>query len=197
MERHYLRRHGCGKPSLTFSAGYHRGGIMCNWLPELLRMESYGGQWEEYLDAVYRRYCADFLTRKAYFRNNPVSTKYHPAAEGKGSGFWHCISEGAPSGLEKDREPDLSRCERIGWIRAIIEHATDRSIQYWQNQRHGRGTEINHLLWFDGLYLVILSERPNYSTGKNYFLLKTAYTTPRPWKIKKLQRECDQWNRDT
>ncbi len=164
---------------------------MCNWPPDLLLMEDYDGIWDNYLQAVYDRFCRDVVDNPVYFQNKRVSVRRHPATNGKGFGFWHCISEGTPTRLENDRVPDSERCQHIGWIRAIIENHPDSNIQYWQNRR---GRELNHLLWFRREYLVVLAERRNRSQGETYFLLKTAYMTTRRHRVRKLQQECDQWN---
>lgn len=98
---------------------------------------------------------------------------------------WHLISEGR---VEDDRLPDLRRCERLTWIRWMIENADNcASIDVWENRR---GREINTLLWLREEYLVILSAR-----SENY-LLKTAYCTEYEHRIRKLQRERDAANGD-
>jgi hypothetical protein len=59
--------------------------------------------------------------------------------------------------VEDDRTPDLRRCERIRWVRWIIESAaTHAEIDEWQISRE---TEINMLLWYRKEYLVVLAQR--------------------------------------
>src|SRR4030066_170192 len=54
--------------------------------------------------------------------------------KGKEATFWHLISEGKS---EKDRLPDLRRCERIRWPRPIIEHHDRLTIKFWGPERKG------------------------------------------------------------
>lgn len=98
----------------------------------------------------------------------------------KGFGFWHCVSEGGTE--EKERVPDLERCKRIGWIRAIIEHSDDQCVNQWTNRRN---SETCHLLWLKEEYLIVLAQR------QGYFLLKTAYCTNREHTKRRLRVERD------
>ena len=159
---------------------------MCSdpdWLPQLIALSDCDGDWSRYLETVYARFCNDLVYNHAYFRRCRVSVRKIPESQGKGYGFWHCISEGEQ---EDDRIPDLERCKRIGWIRAIIEQADlVDEIDCWPNQR---GMENCWLLWFRGEYLVVLAER------NGYYLLKTAYQTGRR-RSEKLQKERDEYHK--
>ncbi len=152
---------------------------MCSdpsWLPPLMELSAYNGNWANYLDAVYDRFRADMLSSKLLFRGSRVSVRRIPETKGKGYGFWHCISEGED---EDDRIPDLERCKRIGWIRAVIENADAPEVDCWNNRR---GRETHWLLWFREEYLVVLAER------KEYYLLKTGYY-PKGRRIERLRAE--------
>lgn len=148
-----------------------------DWLPELLE---FAGDWDAFVDAVYARFVEDLVSHQVRFNGQRVGVRRHPESRGKGYGFWHCVSEG---GLEHERTPDLERCRRIGWIRAIIENASSPEVQHWTNRR---GAETRHLLWFREEYLVVLAER------EGYYLLTTAYPTNREHTRRKLRLERDQ-----
>ena len=147
-----------------------------DWLPEIFEFE---GDWNAFINAVYAKFCDDLVRNTVLFQGSRVSVRRKPETDGKGFGFWHCVSEGQD---ETSRIPDLSRCERICWIRAVIENHSDPRIDHWTNER---GRETNHLLWLDEQYLVVLAQR------NGYFLLKTAYLTEREHKIRKLRKERD------
>jgi hypothetical protein len=106
--------------------------------------------------------------------------------QGKEATFWHMISEGHD---EQNRTPDLRRCERIRWPRAIIEHSTDPAVKVWTNQRTGRGrgaAERRILLWVEEEeYLVVLAQRPG------YILPWTAYLVREEYSKRKLRREYE------
>lgn len=89
--------------------------------------------------------------------------------------------------VEDDRMPDLRRCERIRWVRWVIENAASHvEIDMWQNTR---GTETNTLLWFREEYLVVLGQR------QGYWLLRTAYCTEKSGRIAQLRKERDAFRR--
>jgi len=141
------------------------------WIPNFIELDEYGGDWREYLEAVYKYFCDELVYNKAVFKNADVGVRRIPETDGKGFGFWHCISEGKK---EESRIPDLDRCKRIRWIRAVIDNYQEPQVDYWQNER---GREKCHLLWYDETYLVVLAERHNKQKGNRYYLLKTAYCT--------------------
>ena len=149
------------------------------WLPNLMMMADYGNSWDNYIAAVYGIFQADFVITQPQFEGRPVRCRRDPLYDGKEAGFWHCVQEGAD---EQQRTPDLRRCERIGWIRAIIENRNSPQIDHWQNDNRG---ESRHYLWFAEWYLIVLADR------KRLFQLITAFCTDRPHTIRKLIKERD------
>jgi hypothetical protein len=152
-----------------------------SWLPNLL---PFGGSWDEYADKVYGVFEADFITKTASFRGSRIGLRLMPVFKEKPAAFWHLIQEGK---VEEDRTPDLRRCERIAWIRAIIDNANDPAVRVWENERLGKGgTRRNVLLWlYEHDFLVVLGKR------SGYYLLVTAYPITRPHTRRKLQQEYE------
>ena len=151
-----------------------------HWLPPLVLLGDSQGNFEKYLDAVYACFVRDFVHSQTIFQGWSVLLKRHPMALEREATFWHLISSGKE---EADRLPDVRRCERISWPRAIIDHASDPLIKCWENQRRG---ETRVLLWLETVkYLVILARR------ERYYLLWTAYQTEREHTIRSLQREYE------
>ena len=147
-----------------------------DWLPELIGFQ---GDWKRYEDKIYARFYSDFIASTVWFRGLPVKVSRN-LIRGKERSFWHLIQEGR---IEEERTPDIRRCERIAWIKAIIEHASDQCIKCWNNRR---GNKTRLLLWHDGAeYLVVLEQRPN------AWHLITAYCVTRQHRKKKLQREYE------
>jgi hypothetical protein len=103
-------------------------GETVDWLPPLVCLPDYGGNFETYIEAVYSCFKSDFVDNKMYFRGQPISLKKHPQFQEKEFVFWHLTSEG---NVENERIPDLRRCERISWIKPILENASDpRAISF-------------------------------------------------------------------
>lgn len=150
-----------------------------DWLPELLLFEDYDGCWQLYEDKVYSRFYTDFIESRPTLNAMPVYVK-RCLEKGKERGFWHCVQEGP---IEQKRTPDLRRCERIAWIRSIIEHANDPIIKIWYKKVRNK---TRYLLWFEEAeYLVILEKR------RSAWILWTAYCVTQPHRKRRLQKEYE------
>lgn len=136
------------------------------WLPPLVLLQDFGGDWNRYVEAIYACFRADFVEDRPLFRGAPVWVRREPSHRGKESGFWHVTSSGP---VEEEREPDLRRCECIRWPRPVIEHETDRRVKVWSERHQGR--ERLHLWLDDRDYLVVVEVRPGHA------MLVTAFTT--------------------
>ena len=74
----------------------------------------------------------NLIDNQAYFKSLRVSIRKQPLYQEKHFSFWHVTSTGEK---EEERIPDFRRCERIRWIRPIIENADDPAVKVWENQR--------------------------------------------------------------
>src|SRR5690242_13189534 len=113
------------------------------WLPPLTCLHDFNGDWDRYEAALYEIFRRDFAGADLTYTGLPVRLKRYPLLDGKEATFWHLISEGA---VEGERLPDLRRCERIAWPRALIEHASDPCLKVWGNTRKG---ETRVCLWLE------------------------------------------------
>jgi hypothetical protein len=148
------------------------------WLPSLILFESFNGNWENYLSELYRHYEADFVRSKPVYNGVRLAVKKHPQIQGKDATFWHIISEGCS---EEERTPDLRRCERIRWPKAVIENNTQPGIKIWQNRRK---SQTGICIWLEEKeYLVILRNRAD------YILFWTAYPVVNSHSKRKLEAE--------
>lgn len=144
-----------------------------------------GGNWQRYLNALYEFFKKDFVESQPVFEGKRLGLKRHPMSDGKEATFWHMISEGEE---EKERIPELRRCERIRWPRPIIENSHDNVVKVWSNIRQG---EERVCLWLESQeYLVVLAAR------KGYTLPWTAYMVDQPHRKRKLQKEYENYRRD-
>jgi len=153
------------------------------WLPALVLMGNHGGNWGRYLDAVYAVFRRDFIESTAMFRGEAVRIGSE-VIDGKERTFWHVTSEGD---VEANRTPDLRRCERIAWVRALIDHEKDSMVQSWPNRR---GRNRRHVLWLKQVdFVVVLEKHPG------CWWLWTAYLTDRPHTRRSLEREFEAWQK--
>lgn len=148
--------------------------------PDLVPFTAFGGDWNAYETELHSIFIAEIAGGGLQFAGVRVGCRRQPETAGRWASFWHLVQEGR---VEDDRTPDLRRCERIRWVRWVIENArTHAGIDEWQNTR---GTEVNTLLWYREEYLVVLAQR------QDYFLLRTAYCTEKSGRIAQLRRERD------
>ena len=156
------------------------------WLPPLITLDDYDSDWSLYVDAIYAIFWRDFVEAQPKLQGRWVRCRRDPLYDGKVAGFWHCIQEGAD---EEERTPDLRRCERIAWIRAVIENARQPDVDDWPNVR---GSDKRRLLWYREEYLVVLADRMRQRDGFEYLQLITAYCTPAEHTRRKLRKERDE-----
>lgn len=149
------------------------------WLPDIITLNDHGGDWQAFVDAVYGVFERDFVATTCLLRGDNVGVRRQPAHNGKWFTFWHCVSEGK---VEEDRLPDLRRCERIPWIRPIIEQETDQSVDVWTMKKN---REERLYLWYNEEYVVVLGVR------KGYNLLITAFPTNRGHTVENMRRQRD------
>lgn len=149
-----------------------------SWMPPLVLMEDFDGNWDSYLDAIYGHFCADFICEvPVHFNGVPVRLKRHPIEHDKEATFWHFISEGS---VEAEREVNFRRCERIRWPRAMMDNVADPELKVWEEAIRN---EVRTHIWCEEFeYLVVVANR-------NGFVLPwTAYHVGREHEKRKLFR---------
>jgi len=152
------------------------------WLPPLVVLSDYDGDWQRYLEAIYECFRQDFILSTPTYPHKRFALKRHPLLLGKEATFWHLISEGT---IEANRLPDLRRCERIRWPRAIIERLGAGDVLVWPTERRGERRIQASLPDFS--YLVVLADRGA------YVLLWTAYLVEHEHRRRRLWQEYEAW----
>lgn len=154
-----------------------------DWLPPLICCD---GNWQETVERLYTKFQVDLLNAQLTLNGQSVKTRSGPATDGKDLCFWHLITEGDSP---ENRIPNFQRCERIGWIRPIIERAgSARSdLHQWEQCREGKTNLAIALPDFS--YLVFLGKRG--VVASPYFVLLSAYPVEETYRRKKYERECD------
>lgn len=153
--------------------------IMKNWLPDIIKFEDFK-DWQDYEDHLYQVYLDDLYKNSPNFLGLPVRTKYHPPFKKKAFSFWHITHEG-PN--EDERTPNFRRCERLCWIKPIIEHHSE--IKMWvRSDKRNR-----YYLWCsEEQYLIVLQPKGN------YFLLITAFYVDYESQVEKYDKEYEQYS---
>jgi hypothetical protein len=153
---------------------------VCDWLPPELLLGDFDGDWERYLEALYEKFKADFVSQKPSFREKRWAVKRHPVTKGKEATFWHIISDGKD---EDDRLTDMRRCEKLPWVRAIINEDGSEKILTWEQKR---GQETRILLALpDFSYVVILADRTD------YVMLWTAFPVKKESQRERYRKEYE------
>ena len=128
-----------------------------DWLPDLIRLPEFDGDWERYIKVVYDAYRQDWLTERPDFLGKRMGLKRQPERFGWDATFWHLTQQGS---AEESRTPDLRRCERIRWPRALVEAVCGSEVRRWENTRRGGH---NHLLALEDFsYVFVIRDHGEY-----------------------------------
>jgi len=146
-------------------------------------MSAYGGNWQQYVDALYEYFYRDFIESKPTFRDRRWAVKKHPESQGKPATFWHIVSDGS---VEEERLPDFRRCERIRWPRPIIDACESERVRLWRTKRGSSNRVLIALEDFS--YVVILEDRTE------YIMLWTAFHVGHSNRRRDLRREWKAWS---
>jgi len=157
-----------------------------SWLPDIISFSDYNSDWKKYLGKLFEIFKKDFIDSKPQYDNKPVlfdnrQINNYPAC------FWHLITENKIKDYDRVSEENISllRCERICWIRPVIENYTDNIVSVWENKRRRKTNTIFFLEDLD--YIVILTN------VKNRFYLLTAYYINHSHRKEQIIREREQY----
>ncbi len=155
------------------------------YLPDLILLEYFGGNYAKFIDAVYAVFEKDFIKHKTKFRGEELRLKWDPVFQRRAYTFYHVTHKGDD---EQNRKPDLRRCERMPWTRPVIENCDKWELKVWSQKRK----EANRLcIWLEVEgepdYFVILDVR------KNYKLLWTAFVAEYEHEKRKKLKEYQAW----
>jgi len=141
-------------------------------------------------DMLYEMFCRDIRDHDLRYCGHRVWT-FPELDDGKEVIFWHLTSReakpvqvprrqqkfvtaGAPA-QQKQRLPDLRRCERLPWVKPIIEHAQDVAVVAW-DYMEGDGV-IKTYVWLKAHDFVIIMKK--YPDGRRR--LVTSFYVDQPY----------------
>ncbi|HBB56780.1 TPA: hypothetical protein DEW47_03150 [Patescibacteria group bacterium] len=128
-----------------------------DWLEPLVRLEDFNGDAEAYIARLFEIFERDFIKSSPAFRGKRVLFDKKDDG-GKPQAFTHITTE--ENWQTKEREICLRRCERIAWIKAVIENENDQKVLVWEKeQKTGKRWATRTFLFLEeGDFLVILQE---------------------------------------
>lgn len=159
----------------------------CDFLPDSILFSDFGGDWPSFIEEVYSEFKKNFIDSKPQYLGKNVDIIHQTIFDGKERSFWHIVSEG--NCCDKDRTPDIRRCEKVTHVRPLIEH-TDNSCQHylvWQ-KFHDKTSKNRIYLWcvLDNL-LVVLEDR------KSHYKLITAFVV-KEYNVAYYKKEYDKYH---
>lgn len=139
-----------------------------DWLPDIVTLLEFSGNWDVYIEEVYRIFLHDMVEKGLVYKKTLVRLtnegKYY---EGKLELFWHIVQG---DGIN-EKKPELRRLERVPWIKPVAGNSDSSNVYIWQERK---GHEIReHILLDDksgANYLIVLSVR-EYTKYSDYYLI--------------------------
>ncbi len=148
---------------------------MPDWLPELLKVSPWGVPYT--YNMLYSVFCRDIRNTHLRYEGRDVWF-FKDMDDGKEVLFWHLTSREIkaqpiprrkrhlyPPGQTHDPEttdrlPDPPRCERLNWVKPLVEHPSDPDVRAWDYEE-GDGV-IKTYVWIkDYDFLVVMKKFPD------------------------------------
>ncbi|MFO7738102.1 MAG: hypothetical protein R6V46_06515 [Desulfatiglandaceae bacterium] len=142
---------------------------MPEWLPEKALVSPWTLNTYEVLYEIFCRDIRDYALR---YKGNDVWI-FRDMEDGKETVFWHLTTrETKPARVprrkrrfysavqlreERERLPDLRRCERLPWVRPLIEHPSDPEVLAWDYEEGDR--TIKTYVWIKDYCFVAIMKR--------------------------------------
>lgn len=169
----------------------------CTLFPSIVELNSFRGNWSKYESFLYEIFIKDFVDSKPLLHKKPVNYRRHPEIENKLQSFFHITSvDTSLTTNPNDRIPDLRRCEKIHWVRIIIDAYENKKVcnqcqcgfvkcwaEKWRNNVRW------HLLFEEAKFMVVVEER------EDYCLLVTSFHLEYSHQIKKKLKKFEQYQK--
>jgi hypothetical protein len=145
---------------------------MPDWLPETAVVSPWT---ESTYEMLYAIFCRDIRDYNLRYISHPVWI-FLEMEDGKENVFWHLTTRiyrqkkisrrkrkfypSSQTDTEPQRLPDLRRCERLPWVKPLIEHASEPEILAWDYEEGNR--TIKTYIWIkDYDFVVIMKKYPD------------------------------------
>jgi len=140
-----------------------------DWLEPIIKLSDFKGDGEKYVNHLFTIFTRDFISNTPTFKKKKIL--FDKGEEnGKPRTFTHITTEENES--TNERELCLRRCERIGWVKPIIEHCGDNSVLIWEAEHFGKRRISNRIYLFLECddFLIVLEE-----TKWGYYMITVIY----------------------
>lgn len=127
------------------------------WLKPISCLEDFDGEVDTYLEHIFSLFKRDFIDSPILFKGKRVF--YDKSDDnGRPAAFVHITTEENKKTME--REICLRRCERISWVKAIIENYEEPQVLVWEKEQatSKRRAIRTYLFLEQENFLVILQE---------------------------------------
>ena len=151
-------------------------------MPALVLLEDFGGDFSQYLEAVYAIFKRDFVDSKPSWEGKRFALKKYPIEFGKEHTFYHITHEGHD---EEERKPDFRRMERIAFPRFMIDNVKHPTLKVWLKRINN--SDRIHIMNDDERFLVVLDIR------EKIFLLWTAFYIEYDHTLRKKLKEYEEY----
>lgn len=160
------------------------------WTGSLITLKDCDGDSKKYIEKLFEIFKKDFIDSRPIFRGKPVLFD-KTLDRGKPSTFVHITTE--TDQKTKQRILSMRRCERIAWLRKIIENHSDSSVLVWTKIHYSRKRKTNRVcLYLEcGDYLIILDE------NKHGFYVITGIYVDYPNQKKRHREEYEKYSKNS
>ena len=139
------------------------------WLPPMALVNPWN---EQTFDALYRIFREDFIESRPIYEGHPVWI-FPDVEDGKEVIFWHLTHR-----LDRaagERIPDLRRCERLPWVRPLIDNSIEPEVLAWDYEE-GDGS-VKTYVWLENHDFLALMKK--YANGTRRLLTSFFIDYPR------------------
>lgn len=147
---------------------------MLDWLPDIVKVNPWT---QDTYDTLYDIFCMDIRDYDLRYIGNSVWI-FRGMEDGREQIFWHLTTRSVKKikiprrkrkfypveqkYIDEDRYPDLRRCERLSWVKALVEKADEREILSWDYEE-GDST-IKTYIWLKDYNFTVIMKK--YSDNK-------------------------------
>jgi len=160
------------------------------WTGSLITLKDCDGDSQKYIEVLFQVFKKDFIDSRPTFRGKPVL--FDKTLDGdKPSTFVHITTE---TDLKtKQRILSLRRCERIAWLRKIIDNHSDSNVLVWTKIHFSKRRKTNRVcLYLEcGDYLIILDENI-----RGFYVITGIYVDY-PYQKKRHREEYEKYSKNS